>query len=529
MQLRLCRELLAANAVCLISGRTFFTVFTCEKGAFFVNICYYVVSYKCIELEMHMKTKKYESIMNKAMKAAMNYENPDDQINEFIRFFGEHIGSERIYIFEDNIRKKVTNNTYEWCADGIEPQIEFLQNVDMSIIDWWYTSFNDGRNISTKDIEEIKDEYPAAYELLKVQNVKSLAVSPFRYKDEIYGFFGVDNPPESEMDEISRFLDMIGTFLVLLLKQRNVFKKSKREAMFSAYSALAGIYLSMHIINLKTGEFHEIKSTDFIRDNMIKGEHTFAEQINSVMKSLPSRKYVESVLEFVDISTLPERMKNKTTIVHEFLGNYSGWCRERFIRVDEDSNGELWHVVYAVEVIDAEKRKENRLLYLSETDLMTGIRNRGSGEKAITDLIKEGTKGLMCLLDCDKFKNVNDTYGHVVGDAVIIAVARSLQSVCREHDICMRLGGDEFAMFIPGITETKDAESFTMRVFAKLKDIRIPEMGDEKIYVSMGEAFYKGEKDIDFDELYRHADSAMYKSKNNTGYCATLECVTKTF
>ena len=66
--------------------------------------------------------------------------------------------------------------------------------------------------------------------------------------------------------------------------------------MFSAYSALAGIYLSMHIINLKTGEFHEIKSTDFIRDNMIKGEHTFAEQINSVMKILPSRKYVESVL-----------------------------------------------------------------------------------------------------------------------------------------------------------------------------------------------------------------------------------------
>lgn len=98
--------MLAANAVCLISERTFFTILMCEKGAFFVNICYYVVSYKCIELEMHMKTKKYESIMNKAMKAAMNYENPDDQINEFIRFFGEHIGSERIYIFEDNIRKK---------------------------------------------------------------------------------------------------------------------------------------------------------------------------------------------------------------------------------------------------------------------------------------------------------------------------------------------------------------------------------------------------------------------------------------
>ena len=266
----------------------------------------------------------------------------------------------------------------------------------------------------------------------------------------------------------------------LKLKQFEDYKKANKE-IFNNNTKGLNRYLYKHI-----------------KEQFKEGEHTFAEQINSVMKSLPSRKYVESVLEFVDISTLPERMKNKTTIVHEFLGNYSGWCRERFIRVDEDSNGELWHVVYAVEVIDAEKRKENRLLYLSETDLMTGIRNRGSGEKAITDLIKEGTKGLMCLLDCDKFKNVNDTYGHVVGDAVIIAVARSLQSVCREHDICMRLGGDEFAMFIPGITETKDAESFTMRVFAKLKDIRIPEMGDGKIYVSIGEAFYKGEKDIDF-------------------------------
>ena len=70
---------MAANADYLIFGRTFFTILLCENGAFFVNICYYVASYKCVELEMHMKTKKYEPILNKAMKAAMDYENPDDQ------------------------------------------------------------------------------------------------------------------------------------------------------------------------------------------------------------------------------------------------------------------------------------------------------------------------------------------------------------------------------------------------------------------------------------------------------------------
>ncbi len=70
-----------------------------------------------------MNTRKYEPILNKAMKTVMDYENPDDQINEFIRFFGEHIGSDRIYIFEDDLSNKVTNNTYEWCAEGVESQI----------------------------------------------------------------------------------------------------------------------------------------------------------------------------------------------------------------------------------------------------------------------------------------------------------------------------------------------------------------------------------------------------------------------
>ena len=70
----------------------------------------------------------------------------------------------------------------------------------------------------------------------------------------------------------------------------------------------------------------------------------------------------------------------------------------------------------------------------------------------------------MCLLDCDKFKNVNDTYGHVVGDAVIIAVARSLQSVCREHDICMRLGGDEFVAVLLDLPDVPASEVLLQRL-----------------------------------------------------------------
>ena len=63
-----------------------------------------------------------------------------------------------------------------------------------------------------------------------------------------------------------------------------------------------------------------------------------------------------------------------------------------------------------MEVIDEQKRREKKLLYLSETDSMTGINNRGSGERKITEFLEKKKGGLFCLLDCDKFKKINDTY-----------------------------------------------------------------------------------------------------------------------
>ena len=79
--------------------------------------------------------KRYEQVINEALRSALNYDTPDDQINEFIGFFGKHIGSDRIYIFEDSEERHATDNTYEWCADGVIPEINELQNVDMDIID----------------------------------------------------------------------------------------------------------------------------------------------------------------------------------------------------------------------------------------------------------------------------------------------------------------------------------------------------------------------------------------------------------
>ena len=467
--------------------------------------------------------KRYESIINKALRSAMEYDTPDGEIDEFIRFFGEHIGSDRMYIFEDDEKKHVTNNTYEWCAKGVEPEIDHLQGVDMDDIGWWYEAFEEGKSIIIPDLEKIKDVYPVSYELLHKQQIHTLVVSPLRHKGEIKGFFGVDNPPETDYQALKLFLDMIGTMLISLLKLRNSFKKEQHYARMSGYAALAEIYLSMHLVDLKSGLFYTVKSTKPIEQSRISADgNDFAKQMYNVMKHISTDSYFLSVMEFTDLATLGERLRNKNTLVHEFISSISGWCRERFIKIDEDEDGNPWHALYCVEVIDEEKRRESRLLYLSETDSMTGINNRGSGERKVTELLKKKRGGLFCLLDCDKFKKINDTYGHAAGDEILIQLAEALQRACRENDIVMRLGGDEFAMYLPGMPNEKMAEGFFERLFTQIDKVSIPEMCGEKISVSLGASLCMDNDGATFDTLYHEADMAMYESKKKEGHCAMI-------
>ena len=413
---------------------------------------------------------RYELVINEALRSALMFDTPDEQINEFIRFFGKHIGCDRIYIFEDNKKKHVTNNTYEWCSEGIQPEIDFLQGVDMDIIDWWYKAFDKKENVIIQDVETIK-------------------------KDHAYTC--------------------------------NSQNKSKQEAKLSGYSALAQIYISMHYINIKTQKYHIVKTEPEILkylqvDKINDVEDCFSDHIYKIHKEFCQQDYVDREIAFMDLETLDERLQNKKSIDSVFYGKISGWCRGRYIPVDYDEDGHLLHVLYCVECIDEQKRREDKLLYLAQTDTMTGVSNRRSGEKMIERVLNNRISGMMCLVDCDKFKLINDTYGHMAGDEVIVAIAHTLQKSCRDKDIVMRLGGDEFALYIPGVTNRKCANSFFKRLFENLKQIHVESIDNHPVVLSLGACFFDGKEDLSFDELYCRADSAMYESKKITGFSATI-------
>ena len=149
-----------------------------------------------------------------------------------------------------------------------------------------------------------------------------------------------------------------------------------------------------------------------------------------------------------------------------------------------------------------------------DTDEMTGLRNKGSLTREINNyfLDKTNDKGILFVLDIDRFKMINDTYGHDVGDAVIIQVGRYLGNKFTDNDIVGRFGGDEFIVFIKGVDDLVSASELAGEVVSDLhENVELPDK-DSKISASIGIAVYKGEEN-NYSELFKKADIALYKAK----------------
>lgn len=159
---------------------------------------------------------------------------------------------------------------------------------------------------------------------------------------------------------------------------------------------------------------------------------------------------------------------------------------------------------------------------LSEIDGLTGIANRYAGQRRIVDLLKNHRPGVFVLFDCDHFKLVNDNHGHDVGDELIKALANTMKATFPDQ-ITMRLGGDEFAFFLQGYYSKDLLKNQIDRLIEGIKTIKLEAIPDYKVSISGGAAFYDGESDETFEQLYKEADKRLYTSKQYRNFSVTME------
>lgn len=453
-----------------------------------------------------------------------------------------------------------------------------------------------------------------------------------------------------------------GTIVLDKYQESEIYQKVSKE-VYGALEALCQSYVSVHLFDLRENMQQRVKSTPAV-DYFVKEKDPGDVQIRKVMQGVTVSSYTDEVVEFVNLSTLPERMMNKDIISITYEGKNVGWCESSFVCVQRDDEGKVIKVIHAVRDIDEIKRREaeytlaltkayrnknaiyaeilqmqdvgviatdkdnklilandmalhqfnkdgmdtegmdildfiedgeltdgeklsgcfcdigektgtssyelkiliknedfadnrqdhyryilnnrrflklldgteamlycftdvtqsklleEKLRMLSEVDALTQISNRGCGESSIEELIKNNVEGLYCLIDVNKFKTINDSYGHNAGDEVLREVAACLKTTFRSDDVVMRLGGDEFAIFAKNVVSRELAELRLTRLFENIRRIDVAGVPKSEISISLGAVFVRKDGDTvneDYLSLYKKADAVMYECKNKGG------------
>jgi diguanylate cyclase (GGDEF)-like protein/PAS domain S-box-containing protein len=172
------------------------------------------------------------------------------------------------------------------------------------------------------------------------------------------------------------------------------------------------------------------------------------------------------------------------------------------------------HHVVAVRDLQARKEAEQHIHYLAHHDALTSLPNRSHFNARLDQelaALKKGASLAVLCLDLDRFKEVNDLFGHAAGDTVLQTVASRVTAVLGEHQMMARLGGDEFAILMPGVLNPAAAGRLAETVLEALRTTSdTPETNS--ISTSIGIAICPGDA-ADRQTLLSHADTALYRAK----------------
>lgn len=333
------------------------------------------------------------------------------------------------------------------------------------------------------------------------------------YKISMTNVLGLENTPQ-------RIIGLIED----ITRQKEAEIAYKREEQY--HNAILSDTMGVFIINFSRGIFESCQIFDNRCSDVSDGEpyDTFMRWISSVRMTPSDQKaFME---KFSRANVLEAFNDNQTELkleYHVINADGTGMWMQTILRLVIDVNtNERKGFLYVID-INERKEKELALTYKSEHDVMTGLYNKAASEKYIQQRLQtaEGImSGVFLMLDIDYFKEINDTFGHPVGDQVLKEVAEILSSCFRDTDVIGRIGGDEFCIFLSGLSVEKRVAEAAGMICGKIARIKIHGYRNwHNISCSIGISMCNGHPKT-FKELYQEADSALYsvKQRGRNGY-----------
>ncbi len=187
--------------------------------------------------------------------------------------------------------------------------------------------------------------------------------------------------------------------------------------------------------------------------------------------------------------------------------------------IPSDVIGEAFSALYKEvekhkDMLSEKERLIDSLQLQASQDSLTQLLN-ASSTKNLTDMYLSvpGKNCVLIMIDIDDFKHFNDTYGHIIGDEVLVSVAGKIKNLFRGSDIVGRVGGDEFVVVMKNVTDLSIVRARCAQIIEKFNETKIPEEESSGINCSVGVAIYP-QHGGNYCELFAVADRAMYRSKD---------------
>lgn len=284
--------------------------------------------------------------------------------------------------------------------------------------------------------------------------------------------------------------------LELEKEQYDIISKMSDEIIFEYY-----IKNDHMVISEKYKETFNVdfSGENFIK-NLIKNNTIHKEDIKKFIKTIKNIKNSDGFIRD------EIRIKN-------IFGDYNWASYQGFIINDAEDN--IYKIVGKISNIDKFKKEIEELKEKSRRDPLTKVYNKATIETIVNDAIEKYPKNkhALFIIDVDNFKGVNDTFGHIFGDAVLKNIANNICNICGEQDFMGRIGGDEFVLFLQNVQDFEYITNMANEVCNVFRRVYQIQNREHKISASIGISTY-AEDGKSYTELLAKADIAVYNSKN---------------
>jgi diguanylate cyclase (GGDEF)-like protein/PAS domain S-box-containing protein len=437
----------------------------------------------------------------------------DMGVNYGLRALAQFVQADRSYIFLFSPDGTHVDNAYEWCARGIVPQMKRLQGLEASRFPWFMERIHALRTVHISDLRELPPEAAAEREEFEREEIQSLVIVPMAHHGLVRGYLGFDSVRvRQDWTEANiQALRMAGEIFISALERKHV-----DQALRVAKARYLNIFE-----NAVEGIFQSTEEGRFLGANpalaRIFGYSDASEMIGSV-QDISAELYVD-----------PSRRAEFLRILRErgHVIDYESQARRKdgaVITISENaravakSDGSLDYCEGTVMDVTERKRMEERLIHGTLHDALTGLPNRALllerlGRAIERTLRNPGAPCAVLTLDLDRFKFINDSMGHSLGDRLLTAFSGRLQAILPPGATLSRLGGDEFCVLLEELSDVKQVPALADRIMEALS---FPfDVDGREIYAaaSIGIAF-AADGASGPGEILREADTAMHRAKS---------------